>query len=422
MEQKKNSKFRKIFVVAYSTALVGFTTYAALDTFVIPRTYTVVAQEDSVTEQATNGTVSSEYTMETKKAGGRGGRGDGSGMRGRGGKGPRGGEFSGTGDFGGSGGGFSGTGDFGGRGSGANGGFGMGNSQSSSGQATIPDLPSLPGADSTKSVSGTEVSSAAGGSSTAGSAESQTQSAAAATVTNNSYEDENISIQITDYETNETTVYVADVTLSSAEYLQTAFAQNAYGKNVKAETSEIAAQHNAILAINGDFYGSRNRGYVIRDGVLYRDSSNGSEGLALMSDGNFTFYNEGEVSAADLLAEGAKETWSFGPALLADGEIQVSQTEEVGKAKASNPRTAIGIIDDLHYVLVVSDGRTNASEGLSLYELASFLQSIGVKDAYNLDGGGSSTMVFNGTVVNNPTTGGNSIDERSVSDIVYIGY
>ncbi|MBQ6734708.1 MAG: phosphodiester glycosidase family protein [Lachnospiraceae bacterium] len=422
MEQKKNSKFRKVFVIAYSTALVGFTTYAALDTFVIPRTYTVVAQEDSVTEQATNGAVSSEYTMETKQAGGRGGRGDGNGMRGRGGKGSRGGgDFSGTGDFGGR-----ANGDFGGRGNGAggfgmSGGFGTDNSRSSSGQATIPDLPTLPGADSTKSASGTEASVATDAAGTT-KAESGAQSAATGTVTADSYEDENISIQITQYETNDTTVYVADVTLSSAEYLQTAFAQNAYGKNVKAETSEIAAQHNAILAINGDFYGSRNRGYVIRDGVLYRDSSNGSEGLALMSDGNFTFYNEGEVSAADLLAEGAKETWSFGPALLADGEIQVSQTEEVGKAKASNPRTAIGIIDDLHYVLVVSDGRTNASEGLSLYQLASFLQSIGVKDAYNLDGGGSSTMVFNGTVVNNPTTGGNSIDERSVSDIVYVGY
>ena len=300
------------------------------------------------------------------------------------------------------------------------GGFGTDNSKSSSGQATIPDLPTLPGTDSAKSVSGTDASAAAG----ATKAESGTQSASAATgtVTANSYEDENIKIEITQYEANDTAIYVADVTLSSAEDLQTAFAQNAYGKNVKAETSEIAEQHNAILAINGDFYGSRNRGYVIRDGVLYRDSSNGNEGLALMSDGSFTFYNEGEVSAADLLAEGAKETWSFGPALLADGEIQVSQMEEVGKARASNPRTAIGIIDDLHYVLVVSDGRTNASEGLSLYELASFLQGIGVKDAYNLDGGGSSTMVFNGAVVNNPTTGGNSIDERSVSDIVYVGY
>lgn len=88
---------------------------------------------------------------------------------------------------------------------------------------------------------------------------------------------------------------------------------------------------------------------------------------------------------------------------------------------ASNPRTAIGIIDNLHYVLVVSDGRTKESDGLSLLELAEFMESLGVTTAYNLDGGGSSTMYFNGEVVNQPTTNGKSIKERRVSDIVYIG-
>jgi exopolysaccharide biosynthesis protein len=88
---------------------------------------------------------------------------------------------------------------------------------------------------------------------------------------------------------------------------------------------------------------------------------------------------------------------------------------------ASNPRTAIVIIDKNHYVFVVSDGRTSESEGLSLSELAQFMKSLGVKTAYNLDGGGSSTMYFNGSVVNNPTTGGSKTKERSVSDIVYIG-
>ena len=72
---------------------------------------------------------------------------------------------------------------------------------------------------------------------------------------------------------------------------------------------------------------------------------------------------------------------------------------------------------------MVSDGRTSESEGLTLYELASFMEDkLGVETAYNLDGGGSSTMYFNGEVINNPTTNGNRISERSVSDIVYIGY
>ena len=88
---------------------------------------------------------------------------------------------------------------------------------------------------------------------------------------------------------------------------------------------------------------------------------------------------------------------------------------------ASNPRTAIGRLGKNHYVFVVSDGRTEESAGLSLYQLASFMKTLGVSDAYNLDGGGSSTMVFQGKIINNPTTNGHSIEERAVSDILYIG-
>ena len=128
------------------------------------------------------------------------------------------------------------------------------------------------------------------------------------------------------------------------------------------------------------------------------------------------------MSANDLYNDGARQILSFGPALVEDGEISVTTRDEVGKAMASNPRTAIGIIDDLHYVFVVSDGRTSESEGLTLYELAEFMQTLDVDIAYNLDGGGSSTMVFNGKVINNPTTSGGRIKERSVSDIVFIGY
>lgn len=104
------------------------------------------------------------------------------------------------------------------------------------------------------------------------------------------------------------------------------------------------------------------------------------------------------------------------------GEITVTAEDEVGKAMADNPRTAIGVLEPGHYVLIVSDGRTRESDGLTLLQLAEFMQSLGVTVGYNLDGGGSSTMVFMGEVVNNPTTNGRKITERSVSDIVYIGY
>ena len=231
-----------------------------------------------------------------------------------------------------------------------------------------------------------------------------------------------ITVELTEYRENDTTIYVADVWVSDPSQLKTALAGGTYGRNVKDETSGIAGDVDAILAVNGDFYGARNSGYVIRNGVLYRSTSSGAEDLVIYEDGSFGIIDEDEVTAEQLLEDGAVQVLSFGPALVADGEIAVTQSEEVGKAKASNPRTAIGIAEDGHYVFVVSDGRTEESEGLSLYELAEFLQELGVETAYNLDGGGSSTMVYQGEVVNNPTTSGNSVKERSVSDIVYIGY
>ena len=235
------------------------------------------------------------------------------------------------------------------------------------------------------------------------------------------YQNENISVTLTEQTVNGTAVYVADVRLASAEYLKTAFASDTYGKNVTANTSAIAAAHDAILAVNGDYYGARERGYVIRNGVVYRDSADSADVLCVYADGTMEIVDPATVTAQELVERGVWQAFSFGPALVEDGAVSVSEGDEVGKAKASNPRTAVGMIDPLHYVFVVSDGRTDESEGLSLYELAQFMRTLGVETAYNLDGGGSSTMVFQGEVVNNPTTSGNSIKERGVSDIVYIG-
>lgn len=237
------------------------------------------------------------------------------------------------------------------------------------------------------------------------------------------YSDDNITVTISEQRVNDTTVYVADVQLSSAEYLQTYLAQGGYGRNLTEKTSAMAEAAGAILAINGDYYGAQESGYVIRNGVLYRSTAkSGQEDLVIYTDGSFEIVCEDDVTAEELVEKSAVQVLSFGPALVQNGSVCVSEGDEVGRAKASNPRTAIGVIDELHYVFVVSDGRTSESEGLSLFELAEYMEGLGVQTAYNLDGGGSSTMVFNGEVVNNPTTSGNSIEERSVSDIVYIGY
>ncbi|MGS4787824.1 phosphodiester glycosidase family protein [Streptococcus sp. P25B114] len=272
--------------------------------------------------------------------------------------------------------------------------------------------------------SATTTAAATTNSSTAASSTAAT-TATNVTTTDTSYADDNIQITLETITTNNTTVYVADIQVSSAEYLKTALAQNTYGTNVTAKTSATAAANNAILAVNGDYYGANSTGYVIKNGVLYRDTvrDNASYGdLAIYADGSFEIIYENEITAQELIDNGVVNLLAFGPTLVENGEIVVDTSTEVGRAMFSNPRSAIGIIDENHYIIVVADGRTSESEGLSLYQLAEVIKQYGATTAYNLDGGGSSTLYFNGQVINNPTTNGNTISERAVSDIVYIGY
>lgn len=233
-------------------------------------------------------------------------------------------------------------------------------------------------------------------------------------ITDNSYQDENINITLSSERVDETTVYVADITVSDSSYLKTALANNTYGRNIKETTSAIAQEQQAILAINGDYYGFRDTGYVLRNGTLYRDTP------SIDKNGDFSIIKEAETSAEKLVEEDVQQVLSFGPALVEDGEVTVSEDEEVSQSMQSNPRTAIAQVGTNHYLVVVSEGRTDDSQGLSLSELATVLKNHGAKTAYNLDGGGSTTLYFNGKVINQ-TVGGSGNSERSVSDIVFIG-
>ena len=250
-----------------------------------------------------------------------------------------------------------------------------------------------------------------------------TQSQLDVIATATSYQDDNIKITIETVQKYNSTIYVADIQVTDASYLKTAFADDTYGRNIKDTTSDMASTNKAILAINGDYYGFRDSGYVFRNGVLYRSTARktGDDGaLVIDAAGDFSIIHESQVSAKSL-SDNISQILSFGPSLIENGQITVSTNSEVSQSMTSNPRTAIGQISPLHYIIIVSDGRTSKSEGLSLLELAQEFKDRGSTTAYNLDGGGSSTMYFNGRVINNPTDG-KTTGEREVSDIVYFGY
>ena len=265
-----------------------------------------------------------------------------------------------------------------------------------------------------------------GGSGNSSSSERTEEEIDAATTSDEETTEVNNSVTLSTMRYLDTTVYVVDIYCDGTS-LMSALANDVYGKNVTQTTSAMAEAKGATVAINGDYYGARNEGYVVRNGTLYRSTSAGSsqEDLVIYADGTMEVIREGDITAQELIDAGAWQVYSFGPGLVVDGAQSVSLNEEVDRATSSNPRTAIGQVGEGHYVFVVADGRTSESAGLSLYELATFMvKELGVQTAYNLDGGGSSTLYLNGDVINNPSGGGvgSSSGERKVSDIVYVSF
>ena len=281
-------------------------------------------------------------------------------------------------------------------------------------------------------VTGSSTSTTSGTSSSSGSATDESSVAApdiAAVATDTSYTSQDTGISISTVVTGSgdstVTYYVADVVVSDATQVRSAFAEDSFGENIIENTSDIAADNDAVLAINGDYYGFRDTGIVIRNGVVFRDEG-ARQGLAFYRDGTVQVYDETATTADQLVADGVWNTLSFGPALLENGEI-VSGIDDIEvdtnfgnhSIQGEQPRTAVGIIAANHYVFVVVDGRSPGySAGVTMTGLAEIMQGLGATTAYNIDGGGSSTMYFNGEVVNNPLGKG---EERGTSDILYVG-
>jgi exopolysaccharide biosynthesis protein len=257
---------------------------------------------------------------------------------------------------------------------------------------------------------------------------SEDSSGAQYTATDTTYTSDNASITITKVTTGSgsdtVTYYVADVQLTAGTLLQAGLADGFQQGKVN-YTSAIAEANNAILAINGDYCTARNTGIIIRNGTLYLNNP-ARMGLALYKDGTMKVYDEMTVSADQLLADGVYNTYSFGPVLLENGALldglDGTEVEDIGTEHTilgEQPRTGVGIVDANHFVFIVVDGRSEGySRGVTLTEFAQVFKDLGCTTAYNLDGGGSSAMYFNGRLVNNPL---GKEKERGISDILYVG-
>ena len=267
------------------------------------------------------------------------------------------------------------------------------------------------------------------------------------------YSDPDVYIDITTHrdEADTTYYYVADVRLKSLRYFNTAFANSTYGQNVTQRTSDICKVNKGIFAISGDNYGSQEAGYVLRNGVIFRTSRSSSnlgsnprslaEDLAIYRDGTFEIFDERSIDLQTVADRGAWQVFSFGPGLVKNGVIAVDENTEVDSiikngVTSQCQRMAVGIIAPLHYCFVVCDGRSSESTGFSLIQMAAIMKDLHCYQAYNLDGGGSATMYLDdgtgnanqlGHLINKPNQNyhshstGTNVQQRGVSDIVYIG-
>ena len=226
-----------------------------------------------------------------------------------------------------------------------------------------------------------------------------------------------------EYKKHDLRFFIAHVKTADPAQMQTAFAGEKYSRDNAEATSAIAARHDAVIAINGDYYNFKeSNGVVIRNGELYRDEESSRDLLLVMEDGSFSAlprrtHKKGEGQA--LLDSGVTQCFTFGP-ILVDGGAAVELPEKYAIATRDTqrePRTGIGQVENGHYVLIVADGRRNdwSEKGMTLQELQQVFVEQGCRIAYNLDGGGSATLVLNGERINKSS----GSRERDVSDIIY---
>ena len=235
--------------------------------------------------------------------------------------------------------------------------------------------------------------------------------------TQNGYLDTSLRVEVSTVRRADADFNVAHIWIKHPSQLRTGVAKW-LGSGTNRITA-MARQFQAVLAINGDYYSDRNAGLAIRQGETLRSKTSALYDVLLIdAAGDFHIVKRDQMDMMDFYLSGAmdiRNVFSFGPALVIDGEKQDIPEKYSFAPHYANPRTAIGQLGALEYVCVVVDGRSEDSEGVTLETLAQAMTDLGCIQAYNLDGGNSATMVLGGEIYNDK-----SLDnERSVSDILY---
>jgi len=242
---------------------------------------------------------------------------------------------------------------------------------------------------------------------------------------NMTYEDPSITVKITTGRYEETNYMVAYVKVTNPTQVRSTMSGR-YSTDDTIGGIAMAKATNAALAINGDFFSSRrNVGYTARMGREFKNKCNGTYDVMVLDDqGNMHIIVAPKKQdmidfKAALEAEGRSiiNGYTFGPGLVINGEKQTGFVNMDNAADRAAQRMCLAQIGPLEYLCISSEGPEDpGSIGLTLEQFADLVASFdGVINAYNLDGGSSSTMVFNRDKVNSP----NNPKRRPLKDIIY---
>lgn len=234
---------------------------------------------------------------------------------------------------------------------------------------------------------------------------------------NDTYRSPDVSVTLTVKEDSELfnkklIYYVADVHVSDVTLLRAGCSSGSFKRAGHGEFGSIAKRENALVAISGDYCPA----LIVRNGELFQRKISENDICLLLKNGEMVTMSSNEASINKIMEMDPWQGWQFGPALFDKKGNPIKSFPDIG-ITVTNPRSCIGYIEPGHYCLVVVDGRQKASRGATLPELAKLMQSLGCKQAYNLDGGASAHFYWKDTTLNHPSGGG-----RVVADIVYVAY
>ena len=242
-----------------------------------------------------------------------------------------------------------------------------------------------------------------------------------AALTKAGYEDDSIRVQMETREEDGVIWRIAWVEVASPSQLRTGIANpKKIAKPGEKLVATMAESYKAVVAMNGDLYSNypEKKTFEYRMGQKVRSNTNKTKDMLIIDmQGDFHIIMAQEkAKQQEAIKEVSKKykiynAFTFGPALV-DGGKALKVSKEYGwNPGGKEPRSAIGQTGKLSYVLVIAEGR-GKSAGVTHQQLADFMKELGCEVAYNLDGGGSATMVF-------PVVKGGKISYKKEDGAIY---